>query len=81
MTRVLLLTVIPFFFPVIVYILWRTFAPLGFGGSEVIARNEWERLPWRYLVPAGIFFMVISIIVFILFPDLFSETSTILQVP
>ena len=79
MTRVLLLTVVPFFFPIIVYILWRTFAPLGYGGSEVIAQNKWERLPWRYLVPTGIFSVALSIIVSILFPDLFAETSSILK--
>ncbi len=73
MIRVLLLTVVPFFLPTIGYILWRVFVPEGFGGSELIAKNEWEPLPWKWLSPIGAVFVLLAISISIMFPDLLAH--------
>lgn len=70
MIRVFLLTVVPFCTPAIVYILWRTFAPESWGGSSAIAKDEWEPLPWRKLIPAGLVMVALAVGATILFPDL-----------
>ncbi len=79
MIRVLLLTVVPLFLPAVTYILWRTFAPVRYGGSAAIAKDEWEPLPWRWLVPIGVFLMAIAIAISIIFPDLLADTGSIQQ--
>jgi hypothetical protein len=53
MGRVLFTIIIPLVLPTVVYILWRTFAPLRFGGSEAIHNNDWEPLPWLHLSLVG----------------------------
>jgi hypothetical protein len=70
MIRVLLLTVVPFFLPATVYVLWRTFAPPAAGGSEAIARDEWEPLPWKWLLIVGAGLMAVTLVVAIMFPGL-----------
>ena len=71
MIRILLIFVVPFFVPTAVYVLWRTFAPVKWGGSEAIHRDDWEPLPWRYLMIVGGVLTAISVFVTILFPDVF----------
>jgi hypothetical protein len=71
MIRILLLFVVSLGLPVVLYILWRTFAPTRLGGSEAIEREEWEPLPWPWLAIAGGVLLVISLVVMIVYPDLF----------
>ena len=40
MIRVLLLIVVPLIVPAATYVIWRTFVPPKFGGSEAIARDQ-----------------------------------------
>ena len=46
MIRLLLIIVVPLILPAAAYVIWRTFVPPKFGGSEAIARDQWEPLPW-----------------------------------
>ena len=71
MIRILLVFVVPFFLPTAVYILWRTFAPIAWGGSEVIAKDEWEPLPWKILMIIGGAMVAIALLLVIMFPDVF----------
>ena len=69
MIRVLLLTVVPLVLPALTYILWRTFVPPKFGGSEAIARDQWEPMPWSWLLAIGGTLMVITLSIAVIFPD------------
>ena len=71
MFRVLFLIVVPLILPAVTYIIWRTFMPPTFGGSEAIARDQWEPLPWGWLLVCGGVLVVISLTTFIVFPDIF----------
>ncbi|MDC0033228.1 hypothetical protein OAJ57_01530 [Alphaproteobacteria bacterium] len=71
MIRVLLIIVGPLILPAAAYIIWRTFAPPKFGGSEAIARDQWEPLPWRWLLVCGCVLMVITLTTVVVFPDVF----------
>ena len=71
MTRVLLLFVAPLIVPTIVFVIWRTFASPKFGGSEAIAKDQWEPLPWPWLVGCGVALMAITLGTVVLFPDVF----------
>lgn len=71
MIRIFLIFVVPFFLPVSVFLLWRTFAPVAWGGSEAIHSDRWEPLPWKPLLIAGGALTAITVLVTILFPDLF----------
>ena len=71
MIRLLLLTVVPLILPAAVYVIWRTFMPPKFGGSEAIARDQWEPLPWRWLLVCGGVLMAITLTAVVLFPDVF----------
>ena len=73
MIRVLLVTVVPFFLPAVIFVLWRTFAPTNMGGSEAIAKDEWEPLPWKWLLIIGSVLTVITLVIAIMFPDIFSD--------
>lgn len=73
MIRVLLVTVVPFFLPAVLFVLWRTFAPTNMGGSEAIAKDEWEPLPWKWLLIIGSVLTVITLTTAIMFPDIFSH--------
>ena len=76
MIRVLLLTVVPFFLPTVGYVLWRVFLPVRFGGSAAIDRDEWEPLPWKWLVLAGGVFVVGAISIFLIFPHLLAPSGS-----
>lgn len=71
MIRILLIFVVPFFLPTVGFILWRTFAPVSWGGSAAIHGDRWEPLPWRPLLIAGGVLAAITVVVTILFPDVF----------
>ena len=71
MFRVLFLIVIPLILPAVTYLIWRTFMPPKFGGSEAAANAEWEPLPWTWLLICGGVLMLISLTTFIVFPDIF----------
>ena len=72
MIRVLLLTVVPLILPTLSYVLWRTFVPPKFGGSEAIAQDQWEPMPWRWLCAIGGALMAITLTVAVIFPDFLS---------
>lgn len=71
MIRVLLLIVVPLILPAVVFVIWRTFMPPKFGGSEAIARDQWEPLPWPWLLGFGGVLMAITLATVVLFPDVF----------
>jgi hypothetical protein len=71
MTRILLIFVVPFFVPTTAFILWRTYAPIRWGGSEAIARDRWEPLPWKPLLISGGVLTAITVMFTILFPEFF----------
>jgi hypothetical protein len=48
--------------PAAAYCLWRLFMPERFGGSPALARGEWQPLPWRWLLPIGLVFLVVFIV-------------------
>ena len=52
------------------YILWRAIAPPKFGGSRAIAREEWEPLPWPWLILAGGLMVMITVFTVIAYPEL-----------
>ncbi len=60
--RVLLAVLIAFGAPAIGYILWRTFAPTGAGGSEEIHQGGWEQMPWLRLALSGVVLLVLMLI-------------------
>ena len=70
MIRVLLITIIPFFLPAALFVLWRTFAPTGMGGSQAIAKDEWEPMPWKWLLIIGTVLTSIALTVAVLYPEL-----------
>lgn len=70
MIRVLLISVVPFFLPAAVFVLWRTFAPPTVGGSEAIAKDEWEPLPWKWLLIIGAVLTAITLVAAVMFPDI-----------
>jgi len=72
MIRVLLLTVVPLILPTLSYVLWRTFVPPKFGGSEAIARDQWEPMPWPWLFAIGGALMAITLTIAVIFPDILS---------
>lgn len=71
MIRVLLIIVGPLVLPVVVYVIWRTFMPPKLGGSEAIAKDQWEPLPWPWLLGCGSVLMVITLLAVVLFPEVF----------
>jgi hypothetical protein len=71
MIRVLLLIFVPLFLPAVVFVIWRTFVPPKFGGSEAIARDQWEPLPWPWLLGCGGVLMVITMTAVVLYPGIF----------
>ena len=71
MIRVLLLIFVPLILPAAVYVVWRTFAPPKYGGSEAIARDQWEPLPWPWLLSIGGALTAIMMILIVLFPEIF----------
>jgi len=73
MIRVLLVIVMPLFLPAAAYVIWRTFVPPKFGGSEAIARDQWEPLPWLWLLGIGGLLMVITLTAVVLFPEIFGS--------
>lgn len=73
MIRVLLLIVGPLILPAAVYVIWRTFMPPKYGGSEAIARDQWEPLPWRWLLGIGGVLTTITLVTVMLFPDIFGD--------
>lgn len=70
MIRLILLFVVPLIAPTGVYIVWRAFAPQKLGGSRAIAREDWEPLPWPWLILAGGLLVVISVFTVIAYPEL-----------
>lgn len=73
MIRVLLISVVPFFLPAAVFVLWRTFAPPSMGGSAAIAKDEWEPLPWKWLLITGAVLMTITLVVAVIYPDILGD--------
>ena len=71
MIRILLVTIVPLFTPAAIFILWRTFAPPKWGGSEAIANDRWEPLPWKWLLISGGVLMAITLLVVVVFPGVF----------
>ncbi|MEE2956824.1 MAG: hypothetical protein VX780_11890 [Pseudomonadota bacterium] len=71
MIRVLLIFIIPLVLPTGVYVLWRALVSPKYGGSRVIARDEWEPLPWPWLALAGGILMVITVFIMIAYPEFF----------
>lgn len=69
MIRVLLITIVPFFLPAALFVLWRTFAPTTMGGSVAIARDEWEPMPWKWLLIIGAVLTSITLVVAVMYPD------------
>ena len=70
MIRLLLMFVLPALLPIGLYILWRAIAPPKFGGSRAIAREEWEPLPWAWLILAGGLMVMITVFTVIAYPEL-----------
>lgn len=70
MIRLILLFVVPLVAPTGLYILWRAFAPTKLGGSRAIAREDWEPLPWPWLILSGGLLVVISVFTIIVYPEL-----------
>ena len=73
MIKVLLIIFGSLILPTVAYVIWRTFAPERYGGSKVIAKDEWEPLPWPWLMGTGGIFLLLTLVMFICFPDLFGE--------
>lgn len=71
MIRIFLLVVVPFVSPTVLFILWRTFAPPRWGGSEAIANDRWEPLPWKWLTISGGVLVAITLAVVVFFPGMF----------
>ena len=71
MIKVLLIFFVPLFLPPAVFVLWRTFAPTGWGGSEAIEKDQWEPLPWKPLMIVGGVLTAIAVLVAVVFPDVF----------
>ena len=71
MIRVLLIIVGPMILPAAIFVVWRTFAPPKYGGSEAIARDQWEPLPWPWLLACGGVLLVITLTLIVMFPDVF----------
>lgn len=71
MIRVLLLIFVPLILPAAVYVIWRTFVPPKYGGSEAIARDQWEPLPWPWLLGIGGCLTAIMMTLIVLFPEIF----------
>ncbi|MBT4907099.1 MAG: hypothetical protein HOM58_00310 [Rhodospirillaceae bacterium] len=69
MIRVLLITIVPFFLPAAMFVLWRTFVPPSLGGSEAIERDVWEPLPWKWLLIIGAVLTSITLVVAVMYPD------------
>ena len=46
----------------------RTFVPPKFGGSEAIARDQWEPLPWAWLLGCGGILMAITLTTVVAIP-------------
>ena len=71
MIRILLLLFVPLLAPTAVFILWRTFVPPRWGGSEAIANDQWEPLPWKWLIIGGGILLAITLGLVVLFPGVF----------
>lgn len=71
MIRILLLVVVPILAPTAIFILWRTFAPPRWGGSEAIANDRWEPLPWKWLMISGGVLVALTLVLVVLFPGVF----------
>jgi hypothetical protein len=71
MIRILLVIFVPLFAPTAIFILWRTFAPPRWGGSEAIANDRWEPLPWKWLMIGGGVLTAIALMLVVLFPSFF----------
>ena len=70
MTRLVLMFVISAILPTGIYVLWRAFAPTKLGGSRAIAREEWEPLPWPWLILAGVFLMIVMFFMMGAYPEI-----------
>jgi hypothetical protein len=70
MIRLVLLFVVPLVTPTGLFILWRAFAPPNLGGSRAIAREDWEPLPWPWLILSGGLLVIISVFTIIAYPEL-----------
>lgn len=75
MIRILLITFVPLFAPAAIYVLWRTFVPPRWGGSEAIANDRWEPLPWKWLLISGGVLTAITLLVVVVFPGVFGGTG------
>ena len=69
MIRLVLLFVVPLVTPTGLFILWRAFAPPKLGGSRAIAREDWEPLPWPWLILSGGLLVIISVFTIIAYPE------------
>jgi hypothetical protein len=79
MLRILLTYVLPLVAPFLIYELWRMFAPPKLGGKGTGEPDPVERLPWPWLVGAGVVLMLITVFSFVLFSDW--EEGTIYHPP
>ena len=70
MIRLVLLFVVPLVTPTGLFILWRAFVPPKLGGSRAIAREDWEPLPWPWLLLSGGLLVIISVFTIIAYPEL-----------
>lgn len=70
MIRLVLLFVVPLVTPTGLFILWRAFAPPNLGGSRAIAREDWEPLPWPWLILSGGLLVIITVFTIIAYPEL-----------
>ncbi|NKB19504.1 MAG: hypothetical protein GKS01_03065 [Alphaproteobacteria bacterium] len=70
MIRLILLFAVPLVAPTGFYILWRAFAPPKLGGSRAIAREDWEPLPWPWLIVVGGLLVIVSVFTIIAYPEL-----------
>ena len=70
MIRLVLLFVLPAILPAGIYVLWRALVPSKFGGSRAIAREEWEPLPWPWLLLAGVLLMLITFFTVVAYPEI-----------
>ena len=70
MIRLVLMFVLSAILPAGIYVLWRAFASPKLGGSRAIAREEWEPLPWPWLILAGVFLMVIMFFIVVAYPEI-----------
>ena len=71
MIRILLVVFVPLLAPTALFILWRTFAPPRWGGSEAIANDRWEPLPWKWLMITGGVLTGVALVIVVLFPGVF----------